>query len=197
MHHGNRPAQNQPNRIGVGGVTEIEAGATGTCSALRIRTRWHRPNCGGHWGLGSFGLCRLSVGCVGPIRPLARPLALGVSGGGSKRRTRTAGTAEATAVVTQSTPVVHQHGRGGPVSLSQPAPAKALLLLRAACSGSGATCQLAARRLRVALGVSSNFLLAGPAPRALYGKTRTPRPQTKQEGPGAAPKSGEGRSGRA
>jgi hypothetical protein len=25
MHHGNRPAQNQPNRIGVGGVTEIEA----------------------------------------------------------------------------------------------------------------------------------------------------------------------------
>ena len=66
------------------------SGATGTCSALRIRTRWHRPNCGGHWGLGAFGLCRLSVGCVGPIRPLARPLALGVSGGGSKRRTRIA-----------------------------------------------------------------------------------------------------------
>jgi hypothetical protein len=25
MHHGNRPAQNQPKRIGVGGVTELEA----------------------------------------------------------------------------------------------------------------------------------------------------------------------------
>jgi hypothetical protein len=25
MHHGNHPAQNQPNRIGVGGVSEIEA----------------------------------------------------------------------------------------------------------------------------------------------------------------------------
>jgi hypothetical protein len=26
VHHGNRPAPNQPNRIGVGGVFEIEAG---------------------------------------------------------------------------------------------------------------------------------------------------------------------------
>jgi hypothetical protein len=47
--------------------------------------------------------------------PLARPLTPGVSGGGSKRRTRiatrTAETAEATAVVTQSTRVVRQHGR--------------------------------------------------------------------------------------
>jgi hypothetical protein len=79
--------------------------------------RWHRPNCGGHWGLGlgAFGLCRLSVGCVGPIRPLTRPLTPGVSGGGSKHWTRiathTAETAEATAMVTQSTRVVRQHGR--------------------------------------------------------------------------------------
>jgi hypothetical protein len=40
--------------------------------------------------------------------------------------------------------------------------------------------QLAPRRLRVALGVSSKLMLAGPAPTALCGKTRTPRPQTKQ-----------------
>jgi hypothetical protein len=33
MHHGSRPAQNQPNRIGVGGVTEIEADCS-SCTPL-------------------------------------------------------------------------------------------------------------------------------------------------------------------
>ena len=37
MHHGNRPAQNQPNRIGVGGVSEIEAWGRSCSSGHRRR----------------------------------------------------------------------------------------------------------------------------------------------------------------
>jgi hypothetical protein len=86
-----------------------------------------------HSGYAGFRLGALGRFGRWPARWRSALAVVAASAGRALRiATRTAETAEATAVVTQSTRVVHQHGRGGPVSLSQPAPAKALLLLRAA-----------------------------------------------------------------